>query len=159
MIILKINMRDLFGAAVELGWDEAIPIEIHERWVEILTMFIKLEDIEVKRSVRPEGFEDPPEIIAFADGSLVAYGCAVYVRWKKKKILVTDPDRFYVKLLCGKARVTPAKGTTAPRSEMSGFLILTRLLKVVLRAMDVKPSSLTVAVDSQCTISAEKNFC
>ena len=65
-----------------------------------------------------------------------------------------EPDRFYVRLVCGKARVTPLKGTTAPRSEISGFLILTRLLKVVLNSMDVKPSRVLLAVDSQCTISA-----
>ena len=59
-----------------------------------------------------------------------------------------------VRLVCGKARVTSVRGTTAPRSEMSGFLILTRLLKVVVNAMDVKPVQITIAVDSQCTISA-----
>ena len=65
-----------------------------------------------------------------------------------------EPDRFHVKLVCGKARVTPLRGTTVPRSELSGFLILTRLLKVVVNSMDVKPSEVTIAVDSQCTISA-----
>ena len=50
--------------------------------------------------------------------------------------------------------MTPVKGTTAPRSELSGFLILTRLLKVVVSAMDQKPSLITIAMDSQCTISA-----
>ena len=61
---------------------------------------------------------------------------------------------YVVKLLCGKSRVTPVRGITAPRSEISGFLILTRLLKVVISAMDHKPSLVTLAVDSQCTISA-----
>ena len=37
---------------------------------------------------------------------------------------------------------------------MSGYLILTRLLKVVVDSMDVKPDQVTTAVDSQCTISA-----
>ena len=108
----------------------------------------------MSRAVRPKGVVDPPELVGFADGSLMAYGCAVYVRWKKVKRLADDPDRFYVRLVCGKARVTPLKGTTAPRSEISGFLILTRLLKVVLNAMDVKPARVSLAVDSQCTISA-----
>ena len=71
-----------------------------------------------------------------------------------KKSLTEDPDEFFVKLVCGKARVTPVKGTTAPRSELSGYLILTRFLKVVVSSMDQKPSQVTTAVDSQCTISA-----
>ena len=70
------------------------------------------------------------------------------------KISESDPDEHYVKLICAKARVTAAKGTTAPRSEASGYLILTRLLKVVINAMDVKPAEVTLAMDSQCTISA-----
>ena len=70
------------------------------------------------------------------------------------KISESDPDEYYVKLVCAKARVTAAKGTTAPRSEASGYLILTRLLKVVINAMDVKPAEVTLAMDSQCTISA-----
>ena len=50
--------------------------------------------------------------------------------------------------------MTPIKGITAPRSEMSGFPILTRLLKVLVNGMSVKPRRITLATDSQCTISA-----
>ena len=50
--------------------------------------------------------------------------------------------------------MTSAKGTTAPRSEVSGYLILSRLLKIVVRSMPVKPLEVTIAMDSQCTISA-----
>ena len=39
-------------------------------------------------------------------------------------------------------------------SELSGFLILSRLMKVVVNAMDIKPSQITLIVNSQCTISA-----
>ena len=70
------------------------------------------------------------------------------------KISESDLDEYYVQLVCAKARVTAAKGTTAPKSEASGYLILTRLLKVVINAMDVKPAEVTLAMDSQCTISA-----
>ena len=35
----------------------------------------------------------------------------------------------------------------------AGYLILTRLLKVVINAMDVKPDEVTLAMDSQCTFS------
>ena len=82
-------------------------------------------------------------LIGFGDGSLVAYGCAIYVRWKRSKILENDPDRYYVRLVCGKARVTSLKGTTAPRSEICGFLILTRLLKTVMNSMDEKLQQIT----------------
>ena len=117
-------------------------------------MFVQLGEITFDRAVKPEGTVGAPELIGFADGSLDAYACVVYVRWLLKKTNVEDPDRFYVRLVCGKARVTPVKGTTVPRSELSGFLILTRLLKVVVNSMDEKPYQITTALDSQCTISA-----
>ena len=71
-----------------------------------------------------------------------------------RKAASNDSERFHISLVCGKARVTPVKGTTVPRSELSGYLILTRLLKVVVDAMDEKPTRVTTAVDSECTISA-----
>ena len=69
------------------------------------------------------------------------------------KISESDLDEYYVQLVCAKARVTAAKETTDPRSKASGYLILTRLLKVVINAMDVKPDEVTLAMDSQCTFS------
>ena len=139
IIILKIELRKLFGPEVDLGWDDDISSDLHQNWVRILTMLIAMGEIVIDRVVRPSGAEDVPEIIGFADGSLSPYGCAFYVRWK---------------LLEKKSRVTPVRGITAPRSEVSGFLILSRLLKVVINAMEVKPSRVAVAVNSQCTISA-----
>ena len=78
-----------------------------------------------------------------------AYACAIYIRWLLPKSESTDLDQFFVRLVCDKARVTPVKGTTVPRSELSGFLIFTRLLKVVIATMDAQPGQVFTAVDSQ----------
>ena len=40
-------------------------------------------EIVIDRAVPPEGAVDPPELIGFSDGSLAAYACAVYVRWRR----------------------------------------------------------------------------
>ena len=84
----------------------------------MIEMLLRLGDIVIKRSVKPEDTVGAAEIIGFADGSLEAYGCAVYARWLLEKLEPGEPDRYFVKLICGKARVTPMKGTTAPRSEL-----------------------------------------
>merc|ERR1712082_363208 len=65
-----------------------------------------------------------------------------------------DAPEYQVRLLTGKARVTPLKGSTSLRSELSGLLILSRLLKTVVEALWEKASSVTLAGDSQCTIAA-----
>ena len=154
LVILKIKLRGLYGPDRDLGWDKPIPSDLHVEWVDTITVFLQIGEIELNRSVRPEGVEDEPELIGFADGSLLAYACCIYIRWKRCKTSKEKPDRYVVQLVCAKVRVTSVRGTTAPRSEMSGFLILTRLLLVVVNAMDTKPSQVTTAVDSQCTISA-----
>ena len=93
-------------------------------WVEVLAMFMNLRDIILDRAVKPEGTAGAPDLIGFADGSLEAYACAVYIRWPLVKSEPADPDQFFVRLVCGKARVTPVKGMTVPRSELLGFLIV-----------------------------------
>ena len=152
--MLKIQLRELFGPEANLDWDDPLPDKHRSVWISLLAMLIQMGEIVIKRSVRPSGVEEVPELIGFADGSLSAYACAIYVRWTLLKTLDSDPDQFDVRLVCAKARVAPVKGITAPRSEISGFLILTRLLKVLVNAMEIKPSRITIAVDSQCTISA-----
>ena len=65
LIILKINLRDLFGTEVEIGWDDPLSEDLHERWVKIITMFLQIGDIILDRAVRPHGVEDVPELIGF----------------------------------------------------------------------------------------------
>ena len=154
LIILKIKLRDLYGPQVALDWDEPLPEALHRTWIDVITMLLRLGDVVIERTVKPIGTIGVPELIGFADGSLEAYSCAIYIRWQMLKSTPEEPDRFFVRLVCGKARVTPVRGTTVPRSELSGYLILTRLLKVVVASMDEKPFQVTTAVDSQCTISA-----
>ena len=152
-IILKIHLRGLFSPGSNLDWDEALPRHLHETWTGIISMLLHMGDIVISRAVKPEGTIGQPTLIGFADGSLEAYACSVYIRWELEASDGEDQEHF-VRLVCGKARVTPVKGTTVPRSELSGLLILSRLLKVVCNAMDTKPSEIYIAVDSECTISA-----
>ena len=59
-------------------------------------MFQQIKDIIVSRAVRSEVVENAAELVGFADGSLMAYACAVCVNWKKVKQSLMDPDRFHV---------------------------------------------------------------
>ena len=123
LIFLKIHLRDLFGPEADLDWDEQIPPDKTERWIGIVSMLLRMGEIVLTRAVCPPGVLDPPELIGYADGSLMAYACAIYIRWKKAKTHLAEPDRHYVCLVCAKARVTPLKQTTVPRSKLSGCLI------------------------------------
>ena len=147
-IKLKTLLRSLYGPGVDLGWNDQILDDCHKDWVDVLGMFLQMGEIVLDRAVRTQGAVGSPELVRFADGSLEAYACAIYVRWSMGIDVTDGMEKFFVRLVCAKARVTPAKGTTVPRSELFGFLILTRLLRVVCSAMDTKPCRITMAVDS-----------
>ena len=116
IVILKIMLRRLYGPDSNLNWDDPIPQELHKSWEDVLVMFLEMEDIVLDRAVKPENTVGLPVLVGFADGSLDAYACAVYIRWRLKNNAPEDPERFHVRLVCGKARVTPVKGTTVPRN-------------------------------------------
>ena len=59
-------------------------------------------------------------------------------------------------LVLGKARVTPLRGYTVPRSEMSAGVLVSRMVLRVVRALqglDGPPFSSIIMLDSTCTIS------
>ena len=67
-----------------------------------------------------------------------------------------DGGHFTASLALGKGRVTPLSGFTIPRSEMSGGVLVSRMVLRVVRAlqpMEDKPSSSIILLDSECTIS------
>ena len=140
-IILKINLRNLFASDTNLGWDDVITPGLHKTWVDILMTFLRMGEIILTRAVKPERTVGRPTIIGFADGSLDAYGCSIYIRWELDSDCVSRDQWYFVRLVYGKARVTPVKGTTVPRSEIWGLFILLRPLKVVSNTMYVKPST------------------
>merc|ERR1712030_131293 len=60
-------------------------------------------------------------------------------------------------ILVAKARVTPAKGITAPRSELNGMVVMSRLISIVTKSMPEKPCRITMIGDSECTTAALEN--
>ena len=93
-IILKISLHSLYGSGKKLGWDEPIPQENWRQWVEIISKFLGMEEIVLDRAVKPEGTTGSSELIGFADGSLEAYACAIYVRWRLEKSSEDQQDFF-----------------------------------------------------------------
>ena len=110
-----------------------------------------MEHITFPRSVKPSSSVGKPELIGFADGSLEAYCCTIYLRWLCKEH--GKADWWEARILCGKARITSGT-TTAPRSEMQGLMILLRLVLIVLKSIVEIPVTVILATDSECTISA-----
>ena len=62
-------------------------------------------------------------LVGFSDGSSLGFGCVIYLRWSND-----DESDVQIKFLAAKGKVGPINGTTVPRMELSGSLILARLL-------------------------------
>ena len=92
------------------------------------------------------------EIIGYWDGSNAAYAAVAYLRCKYR--LADGSFIWKVRILAAKARVTPAKGLTPPRSELNGLVILSRLISACLEGLSRMPDRITIIGDSECTISS-----
>ena len=95
-IILRINLRNLFASDTKIGWDDVIPPGLHKTWVDILTTFLRMGEITLSRAVKPERTVGRPIIIGYADGSLDAYGCSVYIRWELDSDCVSGDQWYFI---------------------------------------------------------------
>ena len=112
------------------------------------------------RSVRPPGAIGLPLVIAVCDGALPAYAACVYIQWQVpcSHGLGQCGHDFDANLLWAKARVTPLSGYTVPRSELSSTVLMSRMAKTTVKALQgedyMKPKGVIMLSDSECSISA-----
>merc|ERR1711888_553346 len=96
--------------------------------------------------------------VGFWDGGKPASACCLYARTPLREE-GPEGETHLVRLLAGKARVTPTSSTqgrariSTPRVEMRGLLMLTRLIDELLPGIQVPPAEIILMGDSQCTIS------
>ena len=57
-----------------LGWDEAIPVELREKWVRFFITLNEVNKLHYPRVLKPENAVGRPTLIIFSDASDKAYG-------------------------------------------------------------------------------------
>ncbi|VDI07764.1 Hypothetical predicted protein [Mytilus galloprovincialis] len=102
-----------------IGWDDAIPQVLSEKWTQWLCDLEKLSEFKVNRCLKPSGFG---EIVAadlhhFADASEIGYGVVSYLR------IENEEGNTYCSFIMGKSRVTPLKQVTIPRLELTAATV------------------------------------
>ena len=158
-IRLKLQMKKLFELDNPLSWDESVPDVLRGTWISLITEALETGYLEFPRSVRPLNALGGPQIVAFGDGSFAAFAATVYLVWRTAcdcTIRQSCNGHFSSSLLCSKAKVTPLRGMTVPRSELSGGVLMSRLVLTVASALSglrEKPNSAIMLMDSTCTIS------
>lgn len=156
-IKMKLNMKKLFELDHPLGWDDDIPPGLRESWINLIVEALIADRLTFPRSTRPDNAVGGPVIVGFGDGAFAAFAAAVYLVWRIACEHGIDCEgHFQSALLCAKAKVTPLRGFTIPRSELSGGVLASRLMLTVaiaLSRLDDRPTSSILLLDSTCTIS------
>ncbi|GFW49508.1 uncharacterized protein TNCV_2842891 [Trichonephila clavipes] len=118
----KIFLQRLWSSKLE--WNDLLPAEEYREW-RILVAF-------------PEVIE----IHGFADASERCYGAAVYCKSKNLK------SETLVRLITSKSRVAPIKSLTIPRLELCAAVLLAKLVKRVVAALQLETAELYLWSDS-----------
>ncbi|GFS57019.1 uncharacterized protein TNCV_4238131 [Trichonephila clavipes] len=92
-------------------------------------------------------FPEAIEIHGFADASERCYGAAVYCESKNLK------TETLVRLITSKSRVAPIKGLTIPRLELCAGVLLAKLVKRVVAALQLETAEIYLWSDSMIVLA------
>ena len=145
------------------GWDDELDEELAGEARAVLKEMVKAKDIDFPRATQSAGVTGGLEVVGFWDGGEPASAACLYTRYEREKPRATPKAEYthVVRLLAGKARVTPSAKKvdqltkSTPRTELRGLVILTRLMTAALAGLDGElPRRITLNGDSECTIAA-----
>ncbi|XP_070141605.1 uncharacterized protein [Drosophila kikkawai] len=139
----KMFMQDIW--LQDLGWDDTLPQDLYQRWIDFLENYSALDNIRIPRWVtfRPHL---SIEHHGFCDASQKAYGAAIYVR-------VEVGSTVEVTLLTARTRVAPVKTLSLPRLELCGALLLSEMAAAILPKMPGPASALHCWTDSTIVLA------
>lgn len=139
VLFAKRLMQDIWRSGVR--WDEAVPQNIYDEWLEFTRQWEMMERISFPRKLLITNHRDI-QLHGFCDASNVGYGACIYVRSKGDQCDVMS------NLLCVKSRVEPLKTVTIPRLELCGALLLAQLYREVNGTLNLNPSKVIFWCDS-----------
>ena len=142
----KILMQQLWE--LKIGWDDPVPEDIHDAWLQWRTELHLLSQMLIPRCYSSkESQVVTTEIHGFSDASELAYAAVVYLR-------ISDAsDHTQISLVMSKSKVAPIKRLTIPRLELCGAQLLAQLIHHVRRVLDVPLSHVYAWTDSTIVLN------
>ncbi|XP_071056039.1 uncharacterized protein [Onthophagus taurus] len=144
-------MQDLWIR--KLDWDESLPNDLALKWTSFLNDIRTIPAIRVPRWLGIEQNVTSIELHGFADASNAAFGAVVYLR------AFGDSD-VRVSIISSKTKVAPLETmanhgnlVTIPRLELCAAVRLVRLVKRVIRALDLQSDPVYLWSDSTVALS------
>ncbi|XP_049877550.1 uncharacterized protein LOC126374847 [Pectinophora gossypiella] len=127
---LSTKMKLLFQQVWEtnMAWDDKLPDHINTEWQEIKQDIENINNIQIPRWLGTD-VTCRVELHGFCDASQKAYACSIYSK-------IVTSNQVKIVLVVGKSRLVPInKEITLPRLELSGALLLSKLMMKVLQAL------------------------
>ncbi|GFU28860.1 integrase catalytic domain-containing protein [Trichonephila clavipes] len=140
----KIFLQCLWRSKLE--WNDLLPAEEYREWQQFLVSLENINNIEIPRRILVT-FPEVIEIHGFADASERCYGAAVYCKSKNLK------SETLVRLITSKSRVAPIKSLTIPRLELCATVLLAKLVKRVVAALQLETAELYLWSDSMIVLA------
>ena len=147
---LKKSLQELHSPEYKLGWDTEVKGELREQWVRLVEMLIMAGSIQFRRATRPTNAVGNPELIVYWDGSDAAAAAVIYIRWFLKNNGVD------VRLVASKTRITGLGPGSTVRVEMNGATLSMRLLRAVVRALQMPVQRAWVVGDSTVVLASRE---
>ncbi|GBO28884.1 hypothetical protein AVEN_13783-1 [Araneus ventricosus] len=146
----KIFLQKLW--LLKLDWGDTLPLKENTEWQSFLNSLKFVNLINVPRWILSEQ-SISVELHGFADASELAYGAVIYVK------SINSYGGSEVKLLISKSRVAPLKFVTIPRLELCAAVLLSKLMRRVLRALKLEVSKTYFWTDSTIVLSWLEKEC
>ena len=150
----KLLMRESWCSPKPLGWDDVLPQEQGDRWIEFLSALLNIGELRFPRSLWPqEEVEGLPVLIVFSDGALLAYGTVAYIRWKLKS------GGYWTRIVMAKSKIAPKNILSVPRMELNGAVLNNRVKNFLLKETNLKFSKVYQLVDSSTVLGYLHKHC
>ena len=141
VLVPKLLMQEMWQT--ERDWDEPLPTELTDRWMEWANDLPALKYLMVPQSYTPSSASEARKISLhiFSDASEVGYGTVAYLRIKIK-------DNIQISFIVGKSLVTPNKRIgTITELELQSAFIKFGLSKSTLKKIRFQMDQLTFWTD------------
>ncbi|XP_025269128.1 uncharacterized protein LOC112639446 [Camponotus floridanus] len=144
IIKAKILIQELWTQ--RLDWDDPLPTQFADKWETFLSELSDINLIHIPRWIGSKP-EQQIQIHGFCDASQQAFAASVYLRTTNAETKST------AMLIVSKTKVAPLKRLTIPRLELSGAVLLTKLVSHILSVLDLKGVSVFLWTDSSVTLT------
>ncbi|XP_063534991.1 uncharacterized protein LOC134744973 [Cydia strobilella] len=145
IIKAKIFIQKLWLAGI--GWDEELPQPLLQEWTKYREDLSDLTQFRLKRWVYYNADAKLVELHGFCDASNSAFAAVIYLR------VIDARGEVYVSLITAKTRVSPIKQLSLPRLELSGAVLLAKLIIEVSGVLNIPKSNIHAWTDSEIVLA------